>query len=122
MAKPFERLFRSLAHFFMWDVLRDRRTRPSFVWVGVLILFGTVIFHWLEGWSWIDSLYFCVITLATVGYGDFTPTTPLAKLLTIFYVLNGVGVIVTFLSVIADVRRERFAERRGLRASTREDA
>jgi voltage-gated potassium channel Kch len=41
-----------------------------------LVIVGTVVFHLLEKWSWIDSLYFTVITLATVGYGDLTPTTP----------------------------------------------
>ncbi|MEZ4634933.1 MAG: potassium channel family protein [Caldilineaceae bacterium] len=25
--------------------------------------------------DWLDSLYFCVITLATVAYGDFSPQT-----------------------------------------------
>ncbi|MGW8318045.1 MAG: potassium channel family protein [Candidatus Promineifilaceae bacterium] len=111
MVKWLERMSRSVAHFLMWDVLRDSRTRPFFIWVGLLILFGTLIFHWLEGWSWVDSLYFCVITLTTVGYGDLTPTTTLTKLLAIFYVLNGVGVLVSFLSIVTDKRRENFAQR-----------
>lgn len=46
---------------------------------GVLAL-GTIFYHWVEGWRWLDSLYFCVITLAMVGYGDFSPKTDLGKL------------------------------------------
>ena len=31
---------------------------------------GSVFYHFIENWSWIDSIYFSVITLTTVGYGD----------------------------------------------------
>jgi len=40
-----------------------------------ILLSGTFIYHKLEGWSWIDSLYFTTVTMATVGYGDMHPTT-----------------------------------------------
>ena len=53
-----------------------------------VVILGTVVFHLLEKWSWIDSLYFTVITLATVGYGDLTP--PLGKLVTVIFVISGV--------------------------------
>lgn len=51
-----------------------------------MLLLGVLVYRWLEGWSVIDALYFCTITLATIGYGDLTPTTPLAKLFAWFIV------------------------------------
>lgn len=36
-----------------------------------LIDVATVFYHVQEGWRWIDTLYFSVITISTVGYGDF---------------------------------------------------
>lgn len=54
---------------------------------------GTVFYHTYEGLGWIDSLYFSVITLTTVGYGDFSPTTDGGKIFTIFYVLFGIGIV-----------------------------
>lgn len=58
----------------------------------LLILIGGISYHYLEGWSYIDSFYFSVSTLTTVGYGDITPTKEITRLFTIFYVLIGVSI------------------------------
>ena len=86
------------------DVLRDKGSRPVFYWVGTVLLIGTFAYHWLEGWSYLDSLYFCVISLATIGYGDLAPTTPEARLFTIFYVINGIGILLALFDRIRTVR------------------
>jgi voltage-gated potassium channel len=112
MKSRLERLLKPFGRFLLVDLIQDQRTRPLFVWVGLLIIIGTAVFHWLEGWSWVDSFYFCVISLTTVGYGDFTPTTTMTKLITVFYVLNGVGIILSFLDTAAEVRRERLKNAR----------
>ena len=62
--------------------------------IGLFAL-GTTVYHFVEGYTVLDSLYMSVITLATVGYGDFVPHTTLGKLFTIVYVLVGVGVLVS---------------------------
>jgi hypothetical protein len=64
------------------DLFLDRRTRPIFIYAVLIITVGAALFHWLEDWSWLDSVYFVVITLTTIGYGDFSPTTPATKLIT----------------------------------------
>jgi voltage-gated potassium channel len=89
---------------FLVDVLMDKDSRPTLLWgLGILVV-GTTAYHWLEGWSFIDSLYFCVISLATIGYGDFTPTTPEARLFTIFYVINGIVILLSLFDRIRAVR------------------
>jgi voltage-gated potassium channel len=55
------------------------------MYAASMIGIGAMLFHWLEGWSWIDSVCFVVITLTTIGYGGFTPTKPVTKIITIFY-------------------------------------
>ena len=72
--------------------------------VGVLLAVGTIVYSILEGWSLLDSLYFSVVTLATVGYGDLTPTTDLAKMFTIGYILTGIGIVAAFASEVAKHR------------------
>lgn len=68
------------------------------------MLLGMFVYHYLEGWSYLDSLYFVVISLATIGYGDLTPTTPLARAFTIFYVINGIGILLGVFDRIRAVR------------------
>ena len=70
---------RPIQRLFLVDVLRDKESRPVFYWVVGMLLAGVLVYHWLEGWSYLDALYFCVVSLATVGYGDLTPTTPLGE-------------------------------------------
>ena len=101
-----------LRRFFLWDVLLDRQSRPIVVWAGLLIVAGSIVYHWLEDWSWLDSIYFCVVALTTVGFGDFTPNHPVAKIFTIFYILNGLGIILAFVDRVADVRQEKWRQRR----------
>ncbi len=98
------RRVRPLQKMLLIDVLRDKESRPVFYWAGGVLLIGTLAYHWLEGWSLLDSLYFCVISLATIGYGDLTPTTPEAKLFTIIYVINGIGILLAMFDRIRTVR------------------
>lgn len=60
---------------------------------ALILAVGTVFYHYQEHWRWIDSLYFSVVSLLTVGYGDLTPQTDLGKLFTVFYLIAGVGVL-----------------------------
>ena len=43
--------------------------------------------------------------MTTIGYGDFSPTTPLTKLITIFYGLNGVILLLMLFDAVRRVRR-----------------
>lgn len=80
---------------------RDPEFR-ALLYTLTLLLIGGTVFYWnVEGWSALDALYFSVITLATVGYGDFSPQTGLGKVFTIVYVLVGIGVFVALITKIA---------------------
>jgi len=86
------------------DLLIDKTTRKIFFYIFFMIAIGAVIYHLLEGWDWLDSFYFVVVTLTTIGYGDLVPTRPITKLITIFYGLNGVILLLTMFDVVRRVR------------------
>ena len=57
------------------------------------------MFSRIEGWAHLDSFYYSAVTVATVGFGDFTPKTPAGKLLTVLYMFCGIGLLVALLRV-----------------------
>ncbi|AFY75083.1 K+ transport system, NAD-binding component [Synechococcus sp. PCC 7502] len=57
-----------------------------------LILFGTLGYQWLEGWSSIDSLFMTVITLTTIGFGETHPLDDRGRIFTM--VLIGLGIVI----------------------------
>ncbi|MBT8406735.1 MAG: potassium channel family protein [Deltaproteobacteria bacterium] len=77
--------------------------------VVVLAISGLMI---IEDLSLGDALYFTIVTVATVGYGDIHPATLAGKILAVFLIITGVG---TFLGVVANAtemmlnRREKKA-------------
>lgn len=80
--------------------LKDKEYRDLLIASALVISLGTVTYRLLEGWSWIDCVYFSVITLTTVGYGDITPQTDAGKLFTIFYIIVGLGMILSFIDTV----------------------
>ncbi|WP_353618833.1 potassium channel family protein [Tropicibacter sp. R16_0] len=67
-----------------------------------MILWASVFYRLVEGWSWLDSIYFSVVTISTVGFGDFSPETAAGKIFTMFYILVGLGIFVAAATTIAN--------------------
>ncbi len=85
--------------------LKEPETRGLIYATLIVLVAGTTFYHLVEGWRWLDSLYFAVVTLTTVGYGDLYPQTDAGKLFTIFYILVGLGILGSFIALIAEQMR-----------------
>jgi voltage-gated potassium channel len=104
--------FSTLVRFFRAIVgawRRDPQFRTLVILVFFTLLSGTIFYMLQEGWSMVDSFYFSVTTLTTVGLGDLTPTTTLGKLFTVFYIFTGLSLVLGFIDTIA---KETFTSRR----------
>ena len=80
------------------DLINELHAQLTNFWLLAFIIVSIVVFsswfyHVTEKWNWLDSVYYVVVTLGTVGYGDFVPTTDIGKIYTMFLI---VGVITTF--------------------------
>ncbi len=75
------------------------RLKVFLVILVVVILLSAFSFKLSEGLSFIDAIYFSIVTITTVGYGDIHPLTPLGKFLAVLLIVVG-GV--TFLAVVAN--------------------
>lgn len=80
--------------------------------IVLLEVIGTLTYHNIEGWTYLDALYFSTVTLTTVGYGDITPKTDLGRMVTIAYAIFGIGVVLYGLSTVSahfiEKREEEF--------------
>ena len=84
-----------------WALRREPEFLSLAFLTAIAIASGTAFYSLVEGLRYVDALYFSVVTLTTVGYGDFAPQTDVGKLFTAVYVLVGIGILLTFVTTIA---------------------
>jgi hypothetical protein len=101
---------RALVH-----MVRDPEERGPVLLVLWVLIVGSAFYMIVEGWSLVDAIYFCSMSLATVGYGDLVPDTAIAKIFTVVYVLTGIGILVSFFTALASKTLELQRERRRAR-------
>jgi hypothetical protein len=71
--------------------------------VSVLWLFlGMFMIGHIEGWTYLDSFYFSVMTLTTVGLGDFVPASRQGIVFAFFYCMVGLGLIALLVTAIGE--------------------
>ena len=77
----------------------------KFVTSGILLIialfvYGIVGSHFIMGLNLIDSIYYSVITMATVGYGDYLPKTGIQKIFATTLALAGVALLAYVFNII----------------------
>lgn len=70
-----------------------RRMRGPLLLLFLAMLFGTLGYMIIEGWTFGDSAYMMIITLATIGYGEVRPLTTGGRVFTSVLILIGVAVL-----------------------------
>ena len=88
-----------------------------FTSAGVIVIGSLVIFS-VESQhpdsqinSMLDAVWWTVSTVTTVGYGDIVPVTDAGKIVAIFFMFFGIGVLAIFLSVLGTMFYKRRFEK-----------
>ena len=82
------------------EMIKQPETRALLSLAGLVLTVGVIFYTRVEHWTVLNAIYFCVVTLATVGYGDITPTTDLGKMFTIVYIIVGLAIIGGFFATL----------------------
>mmetsp|Transcript_73599 Transcript_73599/g.209590 ORF Transcript_73599/g.209590 Transcript_73599/m.209590 type:complete len:511 (-) Transcript_73599:212-1744(-) len=73
----------------------------AFFFLVMYFVVGCAFYQNYEDFTFVESIYFCVVTFTTVGYGSPVPTTDAGKIFTIGFALLGIGVISVSIAIIA---------------------
>lgn len=93
--------------------MKRLRVLTLVVTLVLVVAGGTVFFHLAEGWGWLDSYFFTVVTISTVGYGEMVPQTPIGRIGTtvvIFFGLAIFAVAIQQFGMFAMQKREEHTE------------
>jgi len=86
------------------------QTLVFFLYVGITAL----IFSKVEGVTYVNGIYYVVVTTLTIGFGDLTPQTPAMKVLTFPFTIIGITllalIVTSIVRLLADRARRRKLE------------
>jgi len=82
----------------MWSVLRQ-----ELQYIVLFFISGYLFYGRYAGWSAIDCIYFSVVVVTSVGYGDLVPTTEEEMLFTAVYILAAMVIVISAISRIVDI-------------------
>lgn len=83
------------------SVITRRRLFTATTAILLMVCFGAVGFHYLEGVSWLEGFYVAAQTVTTVGYGDIPPKTTQGRIFGVIFMLLGAGTVLYALTVLA---------------------
>jgi len=85
---------------------------------GLVVLVGTLVMYEIESKvpntqieTYLDSLWWCVSTVTTVGYGDIVPVSDLGRMVAMFYMFFGISMISILFFVITNTVYKRRYEK-----------
>lgn len=90
--------------------MRELKVRTVIISLVGILAMGTAFFHFAEGWSWLDSYFFTVITISTVGYGKLVPATALGKIATTVFIFVGLGIFAVAIQQFAQYHMRKREE------------
>jgi len=98
----------------LYSLLKQERLFKVFAVACSIVLFGALALFFFDRYystrgigGLFDAIYWAIVTITTVGYGDIVPSSPLAKLAGLMIILSGPAVLSLVTASIASVLVER---------------
>jgi voltage-gated potassium channel len=71
----------------------DHSLTKALAGIALILLIGTLGYHFIEGWSYLDGFYMTVITVTTIGFKEVHDPTFYGRIFTLFIIFSGIGVV-----------------------------
>ena len=81
----------------------------------LMLFIGGLLYCLTENWTYVDSIYYCFVTIATIGFGDLVPNqgeapdTPEEKgiwFLRALYISVGLSLVSTVFTALSNVMEQ----------------
>ncbi|MFO7751426.1 MAG: ion channel [Desulfobacteraceae bacterium] len=98
-------------------LLQKEKIDKIFFFAVIILICGSLLLAFFEpGIGFTDALWWCIVTMATVGYGDISPETAGGRAVAIFVMIAGIGLLGVLTATIASMFIEhKFMERKGMK-------
>jgi voltage-gated potassium channel len=113
----------------MYGLLKKERFFKILGITGIIIIYGALAIFFADRYyltkgtaGFFDAVYWAVVTIATVGYGDIVPVSKIGKIFAMTIILSGAGVLSLVTATIASIFVERrIREGKGLETVREKD-
>ncbi|MEQ8998653.1 MAG: ion channel [Coleofasciculus sp. B1-GNL1-01] len=92
----------------LWRFLNRENIIRLLLIIIIIVVLSSLGIYWLEpDVSFVDALWWSIVTIATVGYGDIAPVTIGGRLIAIIDMFFGIGVLAIFSGSLASILVDR---------------